>query len=282
MRADLHLHTTASDGQYSPAELVDLARKFDVIAVTDHDTTEGVEAAQQAAFQNGAPLVIPGIELSAEDADGDVHMLGYYVDIHNAAFQETLGRFRAGRFQRGQRMVEKLAALNLPLDWDRIMTIAGGGAIGRPHIARAMLEAGYVESIKDAFNRYISNDGPAYVARTRLSPEESVALIHSAGGVAILAHPGLLKDYRAMLLRLISVGLDGVEVNHPSNSEAVRLDLRGIATASSLIMTGGSDFHGPRIKPDIAMGMVSPPEGAVDALKLAAKRYATPPGNRGT
>lgn len=283
MYADLHLHTNASDGQYSPAELVELARKFDVIAITDHDTTDGVEEAQNAAKRQGAPLVIPGIELSAEDADGDVHVLGYFVDIHNAPFQETLRRFRDNRFIRGQRMLEKLAALNVPLSWDRVLEIAGGGAIGRPHVARAMLEAGYVESVKDAFNRYIGSNGPAYVARTRLSPEESVQLIHSAGGVAVLAHPGLLRDYRAMILRLIAVGLDGVEVNHPSNSEAVRLDLRGIAIASNLIMTGGSDFHGPQIKPDTQLGMVAPPDGAVDALKLAAKRYAaTPPDSRGT
>ncbi len=274
MRADLHLHTTASDGQYRPAELVDLVRKFDVIAITDHDTTEGVEEAQQAAQRNGAPLVIPGIELSAEQADGDVHILGYYVDIHNVPFEDALARFRADRVNRGQRMLEKLAAMGLPLEWDRVEAIAGGGAIGRPHIARAMLEKGYIESVKDAFNRYISNGGPAYVARERLSPEDSVALIHSAGGVAVLAHPGLLRDYRAMILRLIAVGLDGVEVNHPSNSEGVRLDLRGIATSSNLIMTGGSDFHGPKIKPDNTLGMVSPPDGAVDALKLAAKRYA--------
>ncbi len=274
MRTDLHLHTNASDGQYTPSELVELARKFDVIAITDHDTTGGVEEAQRTAALYGAPLVIPGIELSAEDTAGDVHVLGYYVDIHDAEFQETLARFRANRFQRGKRMVEKLAALNMPLDWDRVVAIADGGAIGRPHIARAMLEAGYVESVKDAFNRYIGNDGPAYVARTRLTPEESVELIHRASGVAVLAHPGLLADYRAVILRLIAVGLDGVEVNHPANTEAVRLDLRGIATASNLIMTGGSDFHGPKVKPDTTLGMVSPPDGAVDALKKAARRYA--------
>src|SRR3954470_13226729 len=118
MRADLHLHTNASDGQYSPAELVELARKFDVIAITDHDTTEGVAPAQQAARQQGAPAVIPGIELSAEDEDGDVHMLGYYVDIHNSEFQNTLTRFRDNRYRRGQLMLEKLAAMNMPLQWD--------------------------------------------------------------------------------------------------------------------------------------------------------------------
>lgn len=274
MRADLHLHTNASDGQYTPAELVELARQFDVIAITDHDTTDGIQEAQRIAQQYGAPIIIPGIELSAEDAEGDVHVLGYYIDIDNVDFQAELTRFRNNRYERGQRMLEKLATMNLPLDWDRVLAIANGGAIGRPHVARAMLEAGYVESVKDAFNRYIGNDGPAYVARTRISPEESVELIHRAGGAAVLAHPGLLKDYRAMILRLIAVGLDGVEVNHPSNSENVRLDLRGIATSSNLIMTGGSDFHGPKVKPDITIGMVSPPEGAVEALKLAAARYA--------
>lgn len=274
MRVDLHMHTNASDGQYSPAELIELVRDFDVIAITDHDTTDGIEPAQQAAQKYGAPKVIPGVELSAEDAEGDVHVLGYHIDIHNPHFQDTLTHFRKARFDRGRLMLEKLAEMGMPLDWDALVASAGGAAIGRPHIARALLAAGYVESVKDAFDRFIGNEGPAYVARARLTPEQSVELIHRAGGVAVLAHPGLLKDYRAMLMRLVAVGLDGVEVSHPSNSEQVRLDLRGIAVASSLIMTGGSDFHGPKVKPDITPGMISPPEGAVDALALAAKRYA--------
>ena len=274
MRVDLHLHTNASDGQYSPAELVELARKFDVIAITDHDTTAGVEPAQAAARQYGAPTVIPGVELSAEDDAGDVHVLGYYIHVHNAALQERLAHFRSTRFERGKLMLEKLAALGLPLDWERVVAIAEGGAIGRPHIARALVQAGYVETVREAFDRYIANEGPAYVARARLSPEESVDLIHAAGGAAVLAHPGLLADYRAMVARLLAVGLDGVEVIHPSNNEAVRLDLRGIAAAHRLIMTGGSDFHGPKIKPDNTLGMVTPPEGAVEALAQAAKRYA--------
>jgi predicted metal-dependent phosphoesterase TrpH len=275
MRADLHLHTNASDGQYSPQELIELTRKFDVIAITDHDTTEGVKPAQAAAAQYGAPRVIPGVELSAEDADGDVHVLGYHLNIEHEGLQSALEHFRDARFARGRLMLDKLAKMGMPLDWDVLVASAEGGAIGRPHVARALLAAGYVESVRDAFDRFISNDGPAYVARARLTPEESVELIHSAGGVAVLAHPGLLRDYRRMILRLIAVGLDGVEVMHPSNSEDVRLDLRGIAVASNLIMTGGSDFHGPKIKPDTTLGMVSPPDGAVEALAAAARRYAT-------
>ena len=281
MRADLHLHTNASDGQYSPAELVALARDFDVIAITDHDTTKGIAEAQQAAKQQGAPIVIPGIELSAEDDDGDVHILGYYVNVEDTAFQETLTRLRASRYYRGQQILDRLAAMNMPLDWERVVAIAEGGAIGRPHIARALVAAGYVESVKEAFTLYIGNGGPAYVARARLSPEQSVELIHEAGGAAVLAHPGLLFDRRAMIMRLLAVGLDGVEVAHPSNSQDVRLDLRGIAIANRLVMTGGSDFHGPQVKPNTQMGMVTPPEGAVDALRRAAQRYnsVTPPDN---
>lgn len=276
MRVDLHLHTNASDGQHTPSELVVLAQKFDIIAITDHDTTDGIAEAQEAARKIGSPQIIPGIEFSAEDDAGDVHMLGYFIDIQDAAFQAELQKFQNDRFTRGQRMVEKLAALGLPLDWNRIAALADGGSIGRPHIARAMVEAGYVETVREAFDRYIANDGIAYVARRRLSPEEAVHMIHAAKGVAVLAHPGLLPDPEAMVRRLIPYGLDGVEVTHPSNSESVRLQMRALAREFSLIMTGGSDFHGLAIKPDVRIGMETPPEGCVQALRQRAQRYATP------
>lgn len=273
MRVDLHLHTSASDGQYSPGELVKQARShgLSVIAVTDHDTTAGITEAQEASAQFGALLVIPGIELSAEDAGGDVHVLGYYIDPQNAAFQQRIAYFRDERYTRGERIVERLAALGLPLDWQRVLAIAEGGAIGRPHIARAMVEAGYVDSVRDAFDRYLYNGGPAYVARPRLTPEEAIALIHSASGVAVLAHPGSLPDYSAMIERLVPAGLDGVEVIHPSNPENVRLNLRALAQRYGLIMTGGTDFHGPDIKEGLLLGSVNPPEGCVAALQARAR-----------
>lgn len=274
MRVDLHLHTNASDGQHSPSELVALAQKFDIIAITDHDTTEGIAEAQAAARRTGSPLIIPGIELSAEDDGGDVHMLGYFVDIHDADFQAELRKFRSDRHDRGQRIVEKLAGFGMPLDWARIEQIAEGGAIGRPHIARALVEAGYVETVREAFDRYIANDGIAYVPRRRLSPEEAVHMIHAAQGVAVLAHPGLLPDPASMVRRLVICGLDGVEVTHPSNSEATRLLLRALAKEYSLIMTGGSDFHGAAVKPAVHIGMETPPEGCVEALRKRAARYA--------
>lgn len=272
MRVDLHLHTTASDGQYAPAALVSLAREhgLEVIAVTDHDTTAGVMEAQEAAL--GSPLVIPGIELSAEDAAGDVHVLGYHIDLDASPFQERIAYFRGERYSRGQRIVERLADLGMPLAWERVLAIAEGGAIGRPHIARAMVEAHYVESVREAFDRFLHNGGPAYVARPRLSPEEAVELIHSAAGVAVLAHPGLLLDYESILQRLIPIGLDGVEVVHPSNPENVRLHLKALAQQHDLIMTGGTDFHGLDVKEGVLLGSVTPPTGCVAALQARANQ----------
>lgn len=275
MRVDLHVHTNASDGQYTPSEVVALARAFDLIAITDHDTTDGVAEARAAAAHHGAPLILPGIEISTAEDRGDVHMLGYFVRVDDAGFQDALRGFREARFRRGQMMVEKLARLGVHLEWARVEQIAAG-AVGRPHIARAMCEAGYVESVREAFNRYIGNDGPAYVARKRLTPEESVDLIHRAGGVAVFAHPALAAGWRDLLKGLVAAGLDGVEVNHPSNDERTRLELRALAAQHSLIMTGGSDFHGPAVKPGNGLGCMAPPEGAVYALRERARRYGDP------
>lgn len=273
-RVDLHMHTTASDGQYAPPELVGLARQrgLNIIAITDHDTTAGLEEALQAA--HGAPLIIPGIELSAESEVGDVHMLGYFLDTTHTAFQDRLTRFRQDRQQRAERITQRLTDLGMPVEWQRIVAIANGGAIGRPHIARALLEAGYVNSISEAFDRYLYNGGPAYVARQRLSPEEAVALVHSAGGAAVMAHPGLVRNYGKLLVeRLIPAGLDGVEVVHPKNDPDTRLNLRGLAAQHNLIMTGGSDFHRPEDDGSLVLGSQTPPEGCVFTLRERAKRY---------
>ncbi|MBE0690790.1 MAG: PHP domain-containing protein [Anaerolineae bacterium] len=274
MRIDLHLHTNASDGQHTPTELIDLVRQqhLDVIAITDHDTTGGIAEAQSVS--QGHPQIIPGIELSAEDEEGDVHVLGYFIDPANTALQEKLSHFRTERLERGQRIVQKLIDLGIPVTWDRVSAIAGDASIGRPHIARALLEAGHVDSVHDAFDRYLYNGGPAYVARYRLTPEEAIQFIHSAGGVAVLAHPGLLPDYRAMVQRLVPAGLDGVEVYHPENSQTVRLNLSGLAQQYDLVVTGGSDFHGQAIKANARPGMTDPPPACVRALRERAARYA--------
>jgi predicted metal-dependent phosphoesterase TrpH len=275
LRVDLHLHTTASDGQLSPTALVRLVqeRGLDVIAITDHDTTNGIEEAQRAA--QGSPVVIPGIELSAEDAGGDVHTLGYFMNIHEPVFQEQLARFRDDRLQRARRVVEKLAELGLPMEWEQVSAMTESGSVGRAHSARAMVEAGYVGSVKEAFDRYLQVGGPAYIARRRLSPEEAINLIHSAGGVAVLAHPGLVPHYESLLIeRLIPAGLDGIEVVHPDNPPPIEQRARELAQQYNLIITGGSDFH------DLAwveregkamIGSVTPPEGCVEALRARAE-----------
>jgi hypothetical protein len=268
------MHTTASDGDYPPAALITLAhaRGLTTIAITDHDTTDGIPPAQDAAAQHNI-TVIPAIELSAEtEKDGDVHMLGYYIDITNADLQARLGAFRENRAHRARKMLAKLHELGVPLAWEAVEAAADGAPITRPHLARAMVTAGYVDSLQAAFDQYLASDAPAYVSRTRMSPEEAVDLVHSAGGAAVLAHPGLVKHYEPVLRRLIAHGVDGVEVVHPKNPPGVSAHVREIAEAHDLIMTGGSDFHRPeRADGSITLGEYNPPPGAVERLRARAK-----------
>jgi predicted metal-dependent phosphoesterase TrpH len=273
LKADLHLHTTASDGQLTPDDLVAFACsvRLDIIAITDHDTTDGIGEAQAAA--GGALTVLPGIELSAEEDGLDVHMLGYLINVEDAAFQARLAAFREDRVSRARRIVDKLAELHVPVEWERVQAIAGEGSIGRPHIARAMIEAGHVATIADAFDRYLRTGGPAYVSRQRLSPEEAVDMIHRAGGVAVMAHPGLVRDYLAIIDRLVPAGLDGLEIYHPKNTMTIRDNLRGLAARYSLIVTGGSDFH--RKESDNIGSQAVPPD-AVNNLRERARRYTRP------
>lgn len=286
MRLDLHLHTIASDGQHTPAHIVQMARarKLDVIAITDHDTLDGIAPAQAEAARPDAGRairVLAGIELSAEDDAGDVHMLGYCFDTQSALLRAKLDEFRERRYTRGQDILDKLAEMGLPLAWERVLAYARQGnedagarpaSIGRPHIARAMVDAGYVDTVRTAFERYLHNGGPAYVSRARLTPEDSIALIHAAGGVAVLAHPGLLAHPVNMVERLVPAGLDGIEVWHPKNYENTRLNARAQADRHDLIMTGGSDFHGADLS-TVSMGSEAPPAGAVAALEARAARY---------
>lgn len=269
-RLDLHLHTTASDGRLTPTELVLYARqhRLDAIAITDHDTTAGIAEAQAAA--SGVPVIIPGIELSTVDDGGDVHMLGYFIDIDNISFQETLQEFRNTRDSRARKIVERLAELNMPVAWDQVEEIAQGGAIGRPHIARAMVQAGHVATISEAFEKYLYTGGPAYVARQRLTPDQGVELIHSAGGAAVLAHPGLVQNYEPLLERLVCAGLDGVEIMHPNNPEPVRTRLWALAERYNLVPTGGSDFHYEERGP---IASVVPPEGCIEMLQAQARQH---------
>ena len=270
---DLHIHSSASDGSLTPTEVVHLALRqgMEVIALTDHDTTDGIGEAQQAAA--GSPLkVIPGLEINTEGPDGDIHVLGYYINPNHEPLQERLRILREARLVRARKMIERLAELGMPLEWERVLEIAGEDpAIGRPHIARALAEAGYVATAREAFDRYIGNDGPAYVPRLRMRPEEAIAVIHQAGGVAVLAHP----DHHPILKRLpdlVEAGLDGLEVYYPEHTPQDVARLGTLAARYGLLMTGGSDFHGPGLGKDAPMGSVTLPAGLVSRLTARWQR----------
>jgi hypothetical protein len=269
-RLDLHAHSTASDGELSPAELVRLAvdRGLSTLALTDHDTTEGIDAARRAAA--GTPLeLIPGVELSADVPHAEVHVLGYYIDWHTARFQAMLDRFREGRFGRAEKMTRKLAALGAPISFQRVKEIAGDASIGRPHVAQALVEAGHVATIAEAFDRYIGRNGPAYVERFRLTPEDAVGLILDAGGVPVLAHPREVTDYIAPLVK---AGLLGLEAYYNGYDDATRSLLAHLAKQHGLIATGGSDFHGLNKMAHMSgLGEVDIPPNVVSRLREKAE-----------
>jgi predicted metal-dependent phosphoesterase TrpH len=282
-KVDLHLHTTASDGSLSPAALVALARQRGLryIAVTDHDSTEGVDEALRAA--RGTSLqVLSGVELNTDVPAGELHVLGYYLDHHDPALQARLSRLRASRLGRGEGMVRRLRDLGLDVSWDRVREIAGasqGGAVGRPHVARALLEKGYVQSVREAFERYIGNDGPAYVPREKLEPVEAVAIILGAGGLPALAHPFELPDSDTLLPALVGAGLVGLECYYGTYPPEVVEGLVRQARALGLVPTGGSDFHGQDILPQFVLGGTPVPLEVV--AELQARRALPDSPRRG-
>jgi len=253
-RIDLHTHSNRSDGTFEPAEVVRLAaeRALDVVALTDHDTTDGLAEALAAGSVVGVD-VVPGVEFSAEFDGQSVHVLCYWMDPQDAALQLELRRLREDRFRRGELMVDKLRDLGLPVGFERVRAIAGDATIVRPHIAQAMVEAGVVATEKEAFERYIGDGGPAHVAKHALDPVDAVALIDGAGGVCALAHPGMWGDQSSVPVELIermaAAGMRGLEVDHPDHTPEMRERYRTLAGRLGLIATGGSDCHGTRYDP---------------------------------
>lgn len=262
---DLHLHTSCSDGEFPPEEVVRQAAIIGLhtIAIADHDTVAGVPQALESAHTVSL-RVIPAVEISCELAEGELHLLGYFVDSRpDAPLAQMLARFRASRAERARIMVEKLRRLGMPITWEEVQAFARGESVGRPHVAQALVARGYVKSVDDAFERYLFRGGPAYVPRFKLVPEEAIALIHRAGGVAVLAHPLDILDTVGWLA---GAGLDGLEAYYPGFTPDVSAQIVAIAARHGLIVTGGSDFHGPRVCPGIEMGSVDVPEGVVRAL----------------
>ena len=278
---DLHTHSTASDGIYSPTELLQRAKSIGlrILALTDHDTTGGLDEAARAAAALDIDF-IPGIEINTDIAGGEVHVLGYFPEYQRPAFQAVLKILRDARERRGQRMVELLNEQGINVSWERVRAIAEG-AVGRPHVAKALLEAGYVQTIGEAFDKYIGTGCYAYVPRYRLTPEDAVHLIASANGLPVMAHPVELpglEELRNWLPGLKEAGMVGLETYYGPYTTEEEQALRALADEYDLIPTGGTDFHGPGIHPTPLGGRYVPYE-AVERLKAAAaqRRGKTPP-----
>ena len=269
---DLHLHTLASDGRLSPTELIQLVAKqgLETISITDHDSTEGLAEAYEAAKKFPYMRIIPGIEMSADIPGDEVHVLGYFLDYHDVEFQEMLTELRRGRVGRAQVMVEKLVALGKPVEWERVLHFAGDGTVGRPHIALAMVEAGYFKEPKEAFEEYLGNDGLAYYDRPKLNPTESVAMIRKVGGVPVLAHPTFMNDMEAGIASLKKEGLVGMEVYYAQYDDDTVRHLARLAREYDLIPCGGSDYHGLGNTGEPLPGTLGPPEETVKLLEDAA------------
>jgi len=255
-----------------------LERGLSVIALTDHDTLGGVAEAQQAAVGTGLE-VITGVEVNSEGDWGDLHFLGYYVDPENGPLRERLQAMRDARLGRARKMIERLSEMGMALEWEEVRALAGGDSVGRPHVARALLNQGYVKTTQEAFARFIGNDGPAYVPRLRLAPSEVIQTIIGAGGVPVIAHPA--HSGAAAVERIpefVGYGLRGVEVYYPHHSlEEIEM-LLGLCREYGLLITGGSDFHGPGIEEGATLGSVYVPTECVERLREAAGRHNSPAG----
>jgi predicted metal-dependent phosphoesterase TrpH len=247
-KIDLHSHTVASDGKNTPTENVQLAKEkgLKAIAITDHDTVSGIKEALQAA--DGLDLeVVPGIEISTLEQGQDIHVLGYFIDYQNPAFQEELENLRGTRNLRNKMIIEKLNELGIEISIEEVYAkqTQKGGNVGRPHIADVLMDKGIVDSLEQAFEEYLGREGRAYTNPPRISPDKGVQLIQRYGGIPVLAHPGLY-DYDELIEHLVGLGLKGLEVYHPDHSPAEVEKYKSIAEKLNLIATGGSDYHGVR------------------------------------
>lgn len=271
-RADLHLHTTASDGVWTPSQLIDAAAAAGLaaVAVTDHDTVAGIAEALARGAAAGIE-VVPGIELSVGHGDTEVHLLGYYIDWQDERLLSALERLRASRHERLERMVRRLQEAGCAVSVEDVLRAAGGGSPGRPHVARVLVERGYAASVPDAFDRWLTPGRPGYVPRSRISLAEGIALIHAAGGIAVCAHPGLLRE-QAIVEEAVRLGVDGIEVVHSEHRPEQQAHYDAFARARGLIRTGGSDAHGPGVKKGLYLGEYTVPMEWVRELQRLVTR----------
>ncbi len=284
-RVDLHLHSTASDGRFSPAEVVrkSVQAGLAVIALTDHDTVDGIPLAVETAIAFPGFKMIPGVEINTDVPTGEAHILGYFIDYAHPELEAGLVRMRHSRQERAQQMIARLNKLGLTIKWERVREIASTDAIGRPHVAQALLEKGYVSSIKEAFTKYIGWGGLAYVERAKMAPVEAVELIIRAKGLPVLAHPFTISNPEAMVGELKDKGLVGIEAYYGSHTTDQINRLVNLAAKHGLIATGGSDYHGLDDSTETPIGGAPVPlQAAEQLIARAAKsgRHLTRPQPR--
>jgi len=265
-RIDLHIHTFFSDGLASPKEVLEMVRqeKLEAFAICDHDNLSGFFEMRKL-LTDGDPELIAGVELSAGGDSEDLHILGYGFDPESDVLKNALEEFRLKRDHRGKKMLAKLKEMRIDIPYETVMEFAGRSAIGRPHIADAMLKIGAVRSYESAFLKFIGNKGPAYVAKQNLAPGEAIDLIHRSGGLAFLAHPGVNNAARH-IDELLTLGLDGIEVYHPQHNRSQCKTYMKMAESKGLLAVGGSDYHG-REGTQGAIGYQDVPVALLEALK---------------
>lgn len=270
---DLHTHSTASDGVVSPADLVNEAsrRGIAVLGITDHDTLDGLPEALTTASAQGIEL-IEGVELSTTTDVGEFHLLGYLIDREDARFVAKLSELSNSRLRRVRLMLAKLEDLGYEVDVNRVLVQGNSGSIGRPHVARELVRLGVVESVGEAFDKFLKSKRPAYVPREAFSPEDAIALVHSNGGVPVLAHPFSTRDPDAAVERLIPAGLAGIEVYYAEYSAEQHAYLGALADRHGLLKTGGSDFHGTSDREGRELGTAPVPPEVIHRLREAAGR----------
>ncbi len=272
-KADLHTHTTYSDGVLSPKALVDKAKDngIEILSITDHDSINGVAEAIEYGQKLGVE-VIPGVEISTDVEDKEIHLLGYFIDIYNNNLKNYLEFFKSERLNRAKRIIEKLNYLGVSIKIEDVIEKAQNSSIGRPHIANALMDLGYVSNFYEAFDKYLRDNGPAYEKKNHLSVVSAIKLIGDAGGLTILAHPGNLNE--SILTSLIKSGIDGIEIVHPSHSENQMRFYKGVVNSYFLLQTGGSDYHGGVKNDEDNLGKYFVSPKLVDTMrKLIFKHY---------
>lgn len=274
MAADLHIHSSASDGSYTPEQIVDMAKSLGIrtISIADHDSVEGVERALNYGLRENVK-VIPAVELSSESEVGDFHFIGYFIDHKNISLQRHLVELREKRLVRAEKIVGKLTDFSIDLDFDQILADSQGGSVGRVHLARELIRKGYAQSTGDAFARYLSKESRFYVPKFISEPEEVISILIRANSVPVLAHPGLLRS-DGKIRFLAEKGMRGIEVYHPKHDPWLTSRYAQIAEELGLVKTGGSDFHGPGPRDNEKLGSVLIPDQLVEELRKEHERLS--------